>query len=114
MDAFSGQVVHNGQPVTFARDNEQIIVFYSEEGVEFGVPIKADGTFSIGWMPVGKQHLVLERFSKGGGANSKYGIPGGMTIETGKTSGYTIELGKGWKPDTKAPDEGPKTNKAKG
>ncbi len=111
-DSFSGQVVHEGKPVTFSGDNEAIIVFYSADGVQFGVPIKADGTFSIGWMPVGKQHLVLERASGGSGTTSKYGIPGEFTIEAGKSSGYVVELGKGFKRDAKAPDAGPKVNKA--
>src|SRR4051794_33333629 len=77
VDSFSGRVVQDGKPVTFSKDNEVVIDFYSEGGIRFGVPIKADGTFSIGYMPVGKQSLVLER------GQMKYGIPGGLNIEAG-------------------------------
>jgi len=108
VESFSGRVVQDGKQVTFSKDNEVVIDFYSEGGIRFGVPIKADGTFNIGYMPLGKQSLVLER------GNAKYSIPGGLTIEAGKTSGYEIELGKGYKRDQKAPDEGPKINKYKG
>lgn len=108
VESFSGQVMQDGKPVTFPQDYEAVIDFFSEGGIQFGVPIKADGSFSMGYMPTGKQHLVLER------RGAKYSIPGGLNIEAGKTSGYVIELGKGWRRDTKAPDEGPKINKAKG
>ena len=113
--SFSGQLVHDGKPVTFSQDNEAVVDFFqAEDGIRFGVPIKADGSFSIGWMPVGKHSLVYERFSKTGGVSAKSAVPGGLTIEAGKTSGYVIELGKSFKRDMKAPDEGPKTNKYKG
>ncbi len=108
VSSFSGRVVHNGEPVTFGRDNGQVIDFHSlESPTEFGVPLKADGTFSIGWMPTGKHRLVFERFATDGGAGAKFSIPGTFTIEDGKTSGYVIELGKGYKPTMKAPDERP-------
>ena len=104
--AFSGQVVQGGKPVTFPEDEEvrvHCIVIEGEGiGKSFGVPIKPDGTFGIGWMPVGKMTLRLERSPKDpaktkGGPPNRYSIPGGLTIEQGKTTGYIIELGKGWK-----------------
>jgi hypothetical protein len=104
--AFSGQVVQNGKPVTFPEDEQvrvQCTVIEGEGiGKSFGVPIKPDGTFSIGWMPLGKMALRLERAPKDpakttGGPPSRYSIPGGLTTEQGKTTGYTIELGKDWK-----------------
>ena len=104
--AFSGRVVQDGKPVTFPEDEEvrvHCIVIEGEGiGKSFGVPIKPDGTFGIGWMPVGKMTLRLERSPKDpaktkGGPPNRYSIPGGLTIERGKTAGYIIELGKGWK-----------------
>jgi hypothetical protein len=104
--AFAGQVVQNGKPVTFPEDEEvrvQCTVIEGEGiGKSFGVPINPDGTFSIGWMPLGKMTLRLERAPKDpaktkGGPPSRYSIPSGLTTEQGKTTGYTIELGKDWK-----------------
>jgi hypothetical protein len=106
ISAFSGQVVQDGKPVTFPEDEEVRVhcTVVEGEGVgkAFGVPIKPDGTFSIGWMPLGKMTLRLERAPKDpakrkGGPPSRYGIPSGLTTEQGKTTGYIIELGKGWK-----------------
>ena len=104
--AFSGQVVQDGKPVTFPEDEEVIVKFTVIEGESmgktFGVPINPDGTFSIGWMPIGKMTMRLERAPKDpakmkGGAPSRYGVPGTLSTEAGKTTGYTVELGKGWK-----------------
>jgi hypothetical protein len=103
---FSGQVVQDGEPVTFPEDEEVRVhcTVIEGEGIgkSFGVPIKPDGAFSIRWMPVGKMTLRLERSPKDpaktkGGPPNRYSIPGGLTIEQGKTTGYIIELGKGWK-----------------
>ena len=103
---FSGQVVQDGEPVTFPEDEEVrvhcIVVEGEGIGKSFGVPIKPDGTFSIGWMPHGKMALRLERSPKDAarrtGVARRYDIPGGLTIEEGKTTGYTIEVGKDWSP----------------
>jgi hypothetical protein len=104
--AFSGQVVQDGKPVTFPEDEEVRVHCTVIEGEfigkSFGVKIKPDGTFSMGWMPLGKMALRLERSPKDpakttGGPPSRYSIPGGLTTEKGKTTGYTIELGKDWK-----------------
>jgi hypothetical protein len=105
--AFSGQVVQDGKPVTFPEDEEVRVhcVVIEGEGIgkSFGVPIKPDGSFSIGWMPIGRMTVRLERSPKDpaktkGGPPNRYSIPGGLTIEQGKTTGYILELGKGWKP----------------
>ena len=104
--AFSGQVVQDGKPVTFPEDEEVLIQCTLTEGEgigkSFGVPIKPDGTFSIGWMPLGKMALRLEREPKDPAKRTsetqRYVIPGGLTIEEGKTTGYTIEMGKDWNP----------------
>ena len=105
--AFSGQVVQDGKPVTVPENQEVSIQCTLTEGKgigkSFGVPIKSDGSFSIGWMPVGKMMLRLERSPKDPakrpvGPPNRYSIPGGLTIEEGKTAGYTIEVGKDWNP----------------
>jgi hypothetical protein len=57
--------VQDEKPVTFPEDEEIRIQCALTEGEgigkSFGVPIKPDGTFSIGWMPLGKIALRLER-----------------------------------------------------
>ena len=101
VDKFVGKVTHNGQPVNFPADEQAQITVYHESGQQFGIPIKEDGTFVIGWMPVGKYAVMLERQQsarKKGSGMSRYNVPDGLTIEDGKTTDYVIELGKGFKP----------------
>jgi hypothetical protein len=99
-DAFHGRVTHNGDPVKFAENEAQLSLFH-EKGQQFGIPLKTDGTFDIGWMPIGKYAIMLERTSqaavKKGPGKTMYNVPDGLTIEEGKTD-YVIELGKGFKP----------------
>jgi len=99
VNAFHGKVTHNGNPVTFAENEEPQLSLFHEKGQQFGVPLKADGTFQIGWMPTGKYSMMLERQSPGkkGATKTRYSVPGGLTIEDGKKD-YVVELGKGWKP----------------
>jgi hypothetical protein len=106
VSSFSGRVVQDGKPVTFPDSEEVRVVFTVIEGdsmgKNFGVAIKPDGSFSIGWMPIGKMAMRLEREPKDvsksvGGGLSRYSIPGTLITEEGKTAGYTIELGKSWK-----------------
>ena len=100
VDAFHGKVTHNGNPVKFA-ENEAQLTLYHEKGQQFGIPLKADGTFEIGWMPIGKYAVMLERIpqtpTKKGPPKTMYNVPDGLTIEEGKKV-YVIELGKGFKP----------------
>jgi hypothetical protein len=102
VDAFHGKVTHNGKPVTFAENEEVQLRLYHETGRQFGVPLKTDGSFEIGWMPIGKYAMMLERTSqnpaKKGPQKTMYNVPDSLNIEAGKTTGYTIELGKDWKP----------------
>ena len=60
-----------------------------------------DGTFKIGWMPIGKYAVMLERTGqsavKKGPQKTMYNVPDGLTIEEGKKE-YVIELGKDFKP----------------
>jgi hypothetical protein len=101
VDAFHGKVTHNGNPVTFAENEEVQLTLYHEKGQQFGIPLKVDGTFEIGWMPTGKYAIMLERTTpnpaKKGPQMSRYNVPDGLTIEEGKKD-YVIELGKDFKP----------------
>jgi hypothetical protein len=98
VDTFTGRLTHDGKPVSFPDgDYVQLKVFH-EKGTSMGIRIRSDGTFTIGWMLIGKYSAILETPPKGGkGAPSKHNIPGGFTIEEGRTD-YTIELGKDWRP----------------
>jgi hypothetical protein len=101
VDAFHGKVTHNGNPVKFAEDEEVQLSVFHEKGQQFGIPLKADGTFEIGWMPTGKYSMMLERTAQNpatkGPSKSRYNVPDGLTIEEGKKD-YVIELGKNFKP----------------
>ena len=100
VDAFHGKVTHNGQPVTFA-ENEAQLNLYHEKGQQFGIPLKPDGTFEIGWMPTGKYSMMVERTpqasKKAAASKTRYNVPDSLTIEDGKKD-YVIELGKNFKP----------------
>ena len=101
VDAFHGKVTHNGNPVQFAENQEAQLALFHEKGQQFGIPLKADGTFEIGWMPTGKYSVMLERMEqsadKKGARKARYGVPDGLNVEEGKKD-YVIELGKGFKP----------------
>jgi len=99
VDTFTGQVVHDGKPVTFPEGDGVSVQVITEQGARFGIPIASDGTFKVGKMQVGKYSAILERTKKGAkGATvpNMYNVPGGFRIEEGKNE-YTIELGKNWK-----------------
>src|SRR5262249_25110338 len=95
------RLVHDGKPVSFAAGRDIELRLFHETGQSFGIPIKEDGTFQIGWMPIGKYSATLDRPSRGKGGPSRYSVPGGLAIEDGKAE-YTIELGKNWKPCRRA------------
>src|SRR5271165_6788742 len=59
---FTGRLTHNGEPVSFPAGEEVILnLIFHDGGRPFGIPIKADGTFKIGWMPIGKYSAALQR-----------------------------------------------------
>ena len=97
VDAFHGKVTHNGNPVKFAENEAQLTLYHDKSSQTFGIPLKADGTFEIGWMPIGKYAVMLERVPqnpmKKGPPKTMYNVEGGLTIEEGKKD-YVIELGK--------------------
>ena len=100
VDAFHGKVTQNGNPVKFAENEEVQLSLYHESGQQFGIPLKADGTFEIRWMPTGKYAMMLERTAQTpnkGATKTRYNVPDGLTIEEGKRD-YVIELGKDFKP----------------
>jgi hypothetical protein len=101
VDAFVGRLTHDGKAVTFPENEEVILELgFHGTGRRYGIPIAADGSFKIGWMPIGKYSPTLLRTDKEGKKmprTTQYRLPGEFTIEEGKTE-YTIELGKGWKP----------------
>jgi hypothetical protein len=97
VDAFNGRVTHNGNPVSFPNPEEVSLKLVHEKGKSFGIPLKPDGSFDIGWMPIGKYSVIVTRRPKDGkGAPRVYNTPDGLTIKDGQTE-YTIELGSGWK-----------------
>lgn len=98
VDAFTGKLTHNSQPVAFAPGENVELLLMHETAQSFGIPIQADGSFKIGWMPIGKYSatLIQENKKEKGATKKRYTVPGGLTIEAGKTE-YVIELGKGWK-----------------
>jgi hypothetical protein len=99
VEAFTGRVTQDGKPVTLPPNSGvQLKVILQEKATAFGIPLETDGTFKIGWMPIGKYAVFMESPPKGGkGPPGKQYIPAGLTIEAGKTE-YTIELGKDWRP----------------
>src|SRR5262245_36232803 len=98
VDAFHGKVVHDGNPVKFAENEAQLSLFH-EKGEQFGIPLKADGTFEIGWMPIGKYAVMLERVSQTtkGPTKIMHNVRDVMTIKEGKKYDV-IELVKDFKP----------------
>jgi hypothetical protein len=97
VDAFNGRLVHNGNPVSFPADERVLLELFHEKAQSFKIPIQSDGTFKIGWMPIGKYSATVIREKPGQkGAPARHAIPGGFAIEDGKTE-YQIELGKGFK-----------------
>jgi hypothetical protein len=98
VDKFTGRVVANGKPVQFPDGETVQLKLFHEKGQSFNIPLNRDGTFDIGWMPIGKYSATLLRLKAGQkGQPNQYGVPDGMSIKEGETQ-YTVELGKNWKP----------------
>jgi hypothetical protein len=108
VDEFDGRLVHNGQPVKF-EEGEQVVLqmFHHGTAESFGVPIKSDGSFDIGWMPIGEYSATLKRTPASGAGAARggagadavapYQLPENPKIAEGQTK-FDIELGKNWKP----------------
>jgi len=98
VDSFKGRLLQGSAPASFPAEEKVVLQVIHEKGQSFGIPIKPDGSFELGWMPIGKYTAILKR-EKGGtgrGAPSMYTVPGGLVIKEGQTE-YTIDLGKDWK-----------------
>lgn len=61
VDSFTGRVVADGKPVSFPTSDKVEILLFSEKGSQMRVPISSDGTFKLGWMPIGKHSATLTR-----------------------------------------------------
>ncbi|TWT38605.1 DUF3823 domain-containing protein [Blastopirellula retiformator] len=103
VDDFDGRLVAGGQSVSFEPDEKvRLQLMLHANGERFGVPIQPDGSFDIGWMPIGTYSAVLEYPPKNRSANSRsqqdvrHSIPEGLEIVEGQTK-YEIDLGKNWK-----------------
>jgi hypothetical protein len=108
VDAFTGKLVADGKPVSFPPGEKvQLGVTHHQTAKEWWIPIQSDGTFKIGWMPIGTYTAMLKRASttdrhgmpgpQGGGRPSLYTLPSTFSIVDGQTE-YTIDLGKEYKP----------------
>lgn len=100
VDAFTGKVVHDGKAVNFPAGEKVELKLVHEKGESFGIPLQQDGSFKIGWMPIGKYTATLIREKSEPGKKSApnmYNVPGGLAIKEGQAD-YTVELGKNWKP----------------
>lgn len=104
VDNFDGQLVAGGKPVQFEPDQKVTLrLMFHGTGESYGIPIQPDGTFDIGWMPIGEYSAVLEytKVLKGGkgasGRPEKRPVSGGLVIEEGKTV-YELDLGSNFKP----------------
>jgi hypothetical protein len=100
IDKFVGTVVQEGKAVKFPEDEAvQVHLFLvdKDKANEFQIPIKADGSFKITWMPIGKYGAILERKSKAMMRPIKFPLPEPFRIEKDKTE-YVFELGPDWKP----------------
>jgi hypothetical protein len=98
VDAFNGRLTAAGRSVSFPQGEKVELKVFHEKGQSFGIPIQADGSFNIGWMPIGKYSAMLLRGNKKakGPPTTLYSVPGGLTIEAGKTE-YTVDLGRRWR-----------------
>ena len=99
VDAFNGRLVSDGKPVSFDADEEvRLKLIHKDSAERFNVPVKVDGSFQIGWMPIGDYLCSLSRKKAmpekpGQFESAGKGIPGGLRIEDGKTE-YEIDVGE--------------------
>jgi hypothetical protein len=99
VDAFNGQLTQGGKPVSFPPGEQVVLkVILQEKGRQFGIPIQSDGTFRIGWMPIGTYSAMLQRPPAGTRGGSKvHVVPKAFSIVNGQTQ-YSIDLGKAYSP----------------
>jgi len=100
-EAFVGAVVQDGKPITLP-DGARMDLVHDDTYSRFGIPLKPDGSFEIGWMPTGKYSAELvwlkgATTGSNGASLERYNVPNGLTIEKDRTE-YTLELGQKWEP----------------
>src|SRR5438132_13322221 len=62
VEAFNGRVTADGKPVSFAPGEEvSLRLMHQGSGKSWGIPLQPDGTFNIGWMPIGKYTVMVSR-----------------------------------------------------
>ncbi len=94
---FTGKVVSNGKQITVPEGEHLVLQLRHESHHNYGIEIHPDGTFEIGWMPIGRYTVIAERSKPNQkGPAAKLGVPGSFIVTDGKTE-YTIDLGKAWK-----------------
>jgi hypothetical protein len=102
VDSFTGRLTHNGQPVDFPEGAKvRLNLFRLGAGDTWGIPISADGTFNIGWMPIGRYSGNLQTTLPAPSGERRNRPPSMHTvpefeIQAGQTE-YTIDLGDNWK-----------------
>lgn len=102
VDAFVGKIVQEGKPVAFDPGQKvRLQLAYHKTGERFGVPIQPDGTFKIGWMPIGEYTATLDIETesipgKKTPPPKRFQLPEKFAIQEGKTE-YEVDLGKGYK-----------------
>jgi hypothetical protein len=97
-EAFVGHIVQNGKPVTLP-EGARLDVTQNSTYHKFGIPLNSDGTFKIGWMPIGKYSVELiwiREAATGQSSQQRYSVPNELVIEK-ETKPYEVELGKKWK-----------------
>src|SRR5437660_12686096 len=100
VDEFTGRLVAAGKPVSFPPGEKVMLgVTHHQTAKEWWIPIQPDGTFMIGWMPLGKYTGMLTRGSsppprQGGGRPALYAVPSTFDGVQGKPH-YPIDLGEG-------------------
>ena len=102
VNKFTGKLLVDGKQTSFKEGDVVVLKLTHSSAQSFGVPIKNDGTFTVGEMPIGKYSGTMEIKvgnadpAKRGGAPLKISVPDGFEIKDGQTE-YTVELGKNFK-----------------
>jgi len=98
VDAFNGKVLADGKPLTLPPGEKVgLRLMHQGTGTSWGIPLQPDGTFNIGYMPIGKYTVMVTRPPTGArGGQRVHVVPTQFEIVEGQTT-YTIDLGKGFK-----------------
>ena len=62
VEAFNGRVVADGKPLTLPPGEKiGLRLMHQGSGTSWGIPLQPDGTFNIGYMPIGKYTVMVTR-----------------------------------------------------